>query len=335
MFYKIWELISFLFTSISWPLSCYLPRLLSPFQSVSRPTSQSRRNIPETQKSFVAMWVSSLAVYTLVLQNTFAAAAFLGNLAAVKQTRNEIFVVEKRMNCQGRGNFVVYESTNDTGGSSMVCINDYVAAACLILFSGGGNVIEALMNKVTSWITSKVEDASADGPPAIRRIETLSLEANDGREDQLFTWADLYAYQAVNGSLKYEAPEILHTTSNTVAVTAGHVAEEVTAMELHEDGFSFTGIPLDNGDGDISKRANCYEQIHVHYWANDGHYSTLLSSVKIGNLVRRALNHAYAKDYEKSCYEMTDNGNWDGFLRVCFNHNTAQSGCYTCGGHSN
>lgn len=291
--------------------------------------------IPETRKSFVMMWLSSLAVYTLVLQNTFAGAASLSNMAAVKQTQNKISVVEKRLNCQGRGSSVVYESPNDTGGSSMVCINGHVVAACLVLFSGGGNVIEALMNKVTSWITSKVEDVSADGPPAIRRVETLIVEANDGQEDRLFTWADLYAYQAVNGSIKYEAPETLHTTSNTVAVTVGHVAAEMTAMELHEDGFSFTGIPLDNGDGDISKRANCYEQIHVHYWANDGHSSTLLSSVKIGDLVRRALNHAYAKDYEKSCYEMTSNGDWDGFLRVCFNHNTVQSGCYTCGGHSN
>lgn len=281
------------------------------------------------------MWFSSLAVYTLVLQNTFAGAASLGSLAAVEQPQSEVSVVEKRLNCQGRGNFVVYEFPNDSGGSSMLCINGFVAAGCVLYFGGGSSVIEALKNKVTSWINGKVEDASDAGPQVKRGTQTLGLEADDGRQDQFFNWADLYAYQAANGSLKYEAPEIQQTTSNTVAVTAGHAAAEVTAMELHEDGFSFTGIPLDNGDGDLSKRATCSEQIHVHYWASNGHSSTLLSSAKIGDLVSRALNYAYQKDYEKSCFEMTNNGNWDGFLRVCFNHNAAQGGCYTCGGHNN
>lgn len=281
------------------------------------------------------MWFSSLAVYTLVLQNTFAGAASLGSLAAVEQTRNEVSMVEKRLNCQGRGNFVVLEFPNGSGGWSMLCINGYVTAACLILSSGGSDVLVALKNQIVGWISSKSEDASAAGPPAKRRAETFGLAEDDGREDQLLTWADLYAYQAVNGSLKYEAPEILQTTSNTVAETAGHAVAKMTAMELHEDGFSFTGIPLDNDDGDLSKRANCYEQIHVHYWASNGHSSTLLSSAKIGDLVSRALNYAYQGDYEKSCFEMTNNGNWDGFLRVCFNHNAAQGGCYTCGGHNN
>lgn len=291
--------------------------------------------ILEARKHFFTMWSSILAIYTLVLQNTFAGAASLGSLAAVEEPRNEVSVVEKRVTCQEPGNLVVYEFPNDTGGSSMVCINGYVASTCLVLSSGGGNAILALKNKVTSWITSKVEDASADGPLANRRTETLGLEGDDEREDQIFTWADLYSHQAVNGSLRYEAPKTLQTTSNSVAGSAGHAAAEVTAIELHEDGFSFSGILLDDGDGDLRKRVNCYEQIHVHYWANDGHSNTLLSSAKIGDLVLRALNYAYAKDYEKSCYEMTDDGNWDGFLRVCFNHNAAQGGCYTCGGHSN
>lgn len=107
-------------------------------------------------------------------------------------------------------------------------------------------------------------------------------------------------------------------------------------MELHEDGFSFTGIPLDNDDGDISKRRDCHRyQIHVHYWAKRGHSSTQLSSAEIGNLVSSALKNAYKKDYEKACYEMTNNGSWDGFLRVCFNHHAGQRGCYRCGGHAN
>lgn len=146
----------------------------------------------------------------------------------------------------------------------------------------------------------------------------------------------MYAYQAVNGSLTYEAPGgILQTTSNTGVDTAPHAAAEVTVMELHEDGFSFTGTPLHTSDGGIDKRAGCYQQIHVHYWANSGHSSTLLSSAKVDDLVRHGLNYAYSNDMAKSCYEMTNNGNWDGFLRVCFNYNVAQSGCYTCGGHSN
>lgn len=156
------------------------------------------------------MWFSSLAVYTSVLQNTFAGAASLGSLAAVEQPRNEVSVLEKRVSCQGRGNLVVYEFPNDTGGSPMLCINGYVASTCLVLSSGGGNAIVALKNKVTSWITSKVEDASADGPPARRHAEILGQEADDEQEDQMFTWADLYSYHAVNGSPQdaSEAPKL-------------------------------------------------------------------------------------------------------------------------------
>lgn len=106
-------------------------------------------------------------------------------------------------------------------------------------------------------------------------------------------------------------------------------------MEPHGDGFSFTGVPLYNDDGDISKRRNCYEQMHVHYWANQGKSSAQLSSGKFGDLVSRALREAYQRDYAKACYEMKNRGSWDGFLRVRFNNNSAQTECYKCGGHSN
>lgn len=279
------------------------------------------------------MWFSSLAVSALVLQNTFAGAASLGSLAAVEQPPSEVSAVEKRLNCRGGGNFLVYEFDNGMGGQSSLCLNGYVLATCVLFMSGAGGIVEALKNRVTGWITSKVEDASDAGPQVKARTETLGLEV----DDQFFTWADLYAYQAVNGSLTYEAPaDVLQTMSNTGAVTGGNAAAMVTAMELHEDGFSFTGVPLDTSGSGIDKRDDrCYRQIHVHYWANHGHSSTLLSSAKIGDLVYHGLNYAYSKDIARACYEMTNNGNWDGFLRVCFNHNVAQRGCMTCGGHSN
>lgn len=96
------------------------------------------------------MWFSSLAVYTLVLQNTFAGVASLGSLAAVEQPQNEVSVLEARVNCNGGGNFVVYEFNNGDGGRAMLCINGFVAAGCVVLLSGGMNVIEALKNKVTN-----------------------------------------------------------------------------------------------------------------------------------------------------------------------------------------
>lgn len=72
-------------------------------------------------------------------------------------------------------------------------------ATCVLFTFGIGGIVEGLKNRLTDWITSKVEDALDAEPPVKRRTEVPALEA----EGQLFTWANLYAYQAVNGSLTY------------------------------------------------------------------------------------------------------------------------------------
>lgn len=68
------------------------------------------------------MWLSSLAVSALVLQNTFTGAASLDSLAAVEQSPNELSVIERRLNYCGGGNFLVYEFRNGQGGQSSLCL---------------------------------------------------------------------------------------------------------------------------------------------------------------------------------------------------------------------
>lgn len=76
-----------------------------------------------------------------------------------------------------------------------MCLNGYVLATCVLFMSGADGSVEALKNRVIGWMSSKVEDASDIGPWVKGRTEILGMEA----EDQLSTWADLYACQAVNG----------------------------------------------------------------------------------------------------------------------------------------
>ncbi|KAI0415339.1 hypothetical protein F5X98DRAFT_376938 [Xylaria grammica] len=218
----------------------------------------------------------------------------------------------RRVNCNGRGNFVVYESRNGDGGYHMICLNGFVAAGCSILLAGGAQVITNLQNKVVGWVNGKVDDASDAGP------QTHSLATYPS------TWGQLHTHHANAGTATY------HPANKTDAITA---------LALHEDGFSASISLLRAGLLKASRNDNvtstCSEQIHIHYWAASGHDSTLLSSSEIGSLVVHGLNDAIAQNRGQACYEMTNNGNWDGWLRVCFNDNVPQSGCYTCGGHNN
>lgn len=108
----------------------------------------------------------------------------------------------------------------------------------------------------------------------------------------------------------------------------------ITAMEYHDDGFSASAVFI-SGDETGKREASCYEQLHVHHWAVSGSQPTVLSSSGIGNLMIQALNDSYYNNRQEVCFELTNGGSWDGFVRICYNYDTAQSGYYTYGGHSN
>lgn len=71
--------------------------------------------------------------------------------------------LETRKNCNGAGNFVVYETGNGGGGNAMVCVNGYVVAGCVVLLATQ-NQLSALATRITDWIAGKVTDASSAGP---------------------------------------------------------------------------------------------------------------------------------------------------------------------------
>ncbi|KAI0885812.1 uncharacterized protein GGS22DRAFT_188099 [Annulohypoxylon maeteangense] len=250
-----------------------------------------------------------LALLASLWWSTLGGAATLGSSTLLAP---ETPTLEKRLNCNGRGNFVVYESHDANGGYSMICLNGYVLATCSIYVAASGQVFTTLKDKVVGWVTGKKGDASDAGP----QVKSLSTHA--------VTWSELYAQHATAGTDKYDI-------SNGTDIDDG-----ITALALHEDGFS-ASFSLARA-GLITGRtddASCSEQIHIHYWADRGHDSTVLSSSGIGSLVYNGLNDAYTKDRGQACYEMTNNGNWEGYLRVCFNKNKSQKGCYSCGGHNN
>jgi hypothetical protein len=55
----------------------------------------------------------------------------------------------------------------------------------------------------------------------------------------------------------------------------------------------------------------------------------------IDNMVLSALSDTYYENRMKACYELTNAGAWDGFVRVCFNFNQSQTGCFSCGEQKN
>ena len=251
------------------------------------------------------MLFSNLAASALLWQSTTVAAM---SLEPMEQGASE-HALEKRLNCKGRGNFVVYEFNNGDGGQSMLCLNGFVAAGCVLAIAGGTGILTTLQNKVSSWVSSKIGDASSAGPQAKRDMETTPT----------ISWGEVFAYQSANGSTSYSGP------ANQ---------DDGIVINLHEDGFS-ASASLMQGENALVGRSSCKEQVHVHYWAAPGHTSTALSSSDIGRLVYQGLSYSYQRDYGKTCFEMTNNGNWDGFMRVCYNVNKSQVGCYSCGGHNN
>ncbi|RFU24151.1 hypothetical protein B7463_g12184, partial [Scytalidium lignicola] len=203
----------------------------------------------------------------------------------------------------------------------MVCVNGFVVAGCLVLLSAAGNVMSGLANTVTQWVLNKVDDASSAGP-------------QEKRNEALLSWGEVYNYTQASNSTKVTASDlpigalVLPDQKNSPLV--------VTSMELHEDGFSATASFVSGNT--IANRAdndNCYEQLHIHYWAAAGHDAIVLSSASIYGLVYTAIENSFDANYARVCYEMTNNGAWDGFLRVCYNADLSQVGCYTCGGHNN
>jgi len=225
--------------------------------------------------------------------------------------------LEPRANCLGKGNFVIYES-----GSEVTCVNGYVVAACFVLIgTPAANIISSLSSTVSTWITNKVTDASAAGPQAKRSEDLASPQSIVGREPMI-SWGDLFSNNTAH--VTASAAELA-----TFPVTSSHA---ISALELHDDGFSATFSLLADP---LTKRADCYEQIHVHYWAAASASSTVLTYNQLYTMIEVDINYSYSQNYAAVCYEMTNNGNWDGFLRVCYNYDASQIGCYSCGGHNN
>ncbi|KAJ8132074.1 hypothetical protein O1611_g1550 [Lasiodiplodia mahajangana] len=233
-------------------------------------------------------------------------------MSYIKKSEMGLQTLERRVNCNGRGNFVVYEAQNSDGGYHMICLNGFIVAGCSLLVAGGSQVITELQNRVVNWVFGKDKDASDAGPQA--RFPSVHP----------MTWGQLYFNRTNAGTGIYQPV---------------NETDAIIALTLHDDGFSASisllhaGL-IEGGKNDVVD-SSCREQIHIHYWAASGHESTLLSSSEIGSLVVHGLNDAVSRNRGQACYEMTNNGNWDGWLRVCFNNNVPQPGCYTCGGHNN
>lgn len=233
-------------------------------------------------------------------------------------------------------------------GKPGVCLGIYAYATCSIILIGASAYFTTIAVTTATWVKEQKHSESAASPPTKKRDE-----------DGFQTWGELYNYTKSVGRNRLEGKEAaayvnevspsilaesttakfsgLDPTSEKAIAAAVEPSESTqfitTNLELHEDGFSASFAPpaSENLQQRLSK---CNQQVHLHYWADAGHESTILSAGDIQDLVDRTLHHSYNEDYAKACYEMINNGNWQGILRICYNSNLPQNNCYTCFGHS-
>jgi len=248
----------------------------------------------------------------LSLWSTSSTAASLATHQTSIDTLINSDLNERSSVCNSPYATLVYETA-----SNHLCLNNFVLGYCAIIIPLVPTVFTQISNTVSGWISSQVQDASTAGGQSDTKRSTI-------------TWGELHAYHA---STSHAA-----NSFKIPVVNSSNVA--LTGMDLAEDGYSFS-VKLIHDDNSTavpitSRQAiRCYWQIHVHYWAAAGHAATVLTKDQTSVDVYTALSNSYYNNYEQSCYEMTNGGSWDGFLRVCYNNNYPQAGCYTCGGHDN
>jgi hypothetical protein len=170
---------------------------------------------------------------------------------SVREPEVEPFAIEKRINCIGAGNTVIYEFDNGNGGHAYTCLILYVLAACLVVIPVNG-VLSTLSNQVAHWVNSKITDASTAGQ-------------SEKRDNATITWGHIYDF-SLNAGVNLGSPsDVAIDKSKLFKLGASNLA--IHTLELHEDGFS-TSATL---PGSSIEKRSCLEQIHVHYWANAGH----------------------------------------------------------------
>lgn len=225
--------------------------------------------------------------------------------------------LQPRLNCDP-GQILVYSFPNSTGSYAYLCISKWTFFGCIIFSTSG--TFSALAGRVADWVTAKVTDASDAGPQVKREDAALA------------TWGELYNYTSQN-------PQPLEKSILTLGEEDDAVTASVTAMGIHEDGFSASfELTAPNSTALLAKKQDTCtvnEQVHIHYWAAAGHEGTLLDWNGIQALAYEALWNSYDSNYDFSCYELLNSGSWNGWFRVCYNYDTSQIGCGSCGGHNN
>ena len=228
-------------------------------------------------------------------------------------------VLGKRQHQCAPGQVLVYSFPNSSGSYAFVCTSRTIAAICFVLIANYNNVVPALVTEIKDWVRGNAQDASDAGPPARRRSTALT------------TWGELYNYTSASNHAGTFTP--------TTTLSAGLPENALKSKQFHEDGFSATidlsALKLSPASRSLEARGNCYEQLHIHYWAAAGHTGTVLSDGGVMDLARHAIDNSYNENYSFACYEMSNSGAWDGWLRICYNYNQAQYGCGYCGGHNN
>jgi hypothetical protein len=232
-------------------------------------------------------------------------------------------VLEKRQHTCAAGQILVYSFPNSSGSYAFLCTSRWTFAQCLVLVASFSDVIPCLVTEIKDWVRGNAQDASDAGPQVGSRSTALT------------TWGKLYNHTSTS-----------QHTSNFTALNLGLPENALNSMQFHEDGFSATielsafmspsaGSPLTNSSLSSQGNPTCYEQIHIHYWAAAGHTGTVLDDNGLMDLANHAIDDSYNKNYDFACYEMSNGGPWDGWLRVCYNYNQPQYGCGPCGGHNN